>query len=159
VLRTPRQPPEAELGQQLANGPLVKADLEFALDAILQVPAAPAHDTVSLQLRAALDPSGQRGFLLTDRKEYLRPYHQAVTETRSLLAWLNKHYAAGTFLVSGRKIPRDGGIILAVGSSRDHIEAIVRDDPFCKLGLADVRVIEFRASQKASDIQERIDKA
>src|SRR6478609_1225017 len=38
--------------------------------------------------------TGQRGFLLTDRKEYLRPYHQAVTETRSLLAWLNEHYAA-----------------------------------------------------------------
>ena len=29
--------------------------------------------------------------------------------------FLKKYYAAGHFLVSGRKIPRDGGIILAVG--------------------------------------------
>jgi len=44
--------------------------------------------------------------------------------------FLKKYYAAGNFLVSGRKIPRDGGIILAVASSRDAIEAIVREDPF-----------------------------
>ena len=31
------------------------------------------------------------------------------------VAFLTKHYAAGTFLISGRKIPREGGIILAVG--------------------------------------------
>src|SRR5262245_37369680 len=71
--------------------------------------------------------------------------------------FLKKYYASGHFLVSGRKIPRDGGIILAVGKSRQEIETIVREDPFCVHGLADVRVIEFRASQRANDIQERIE--
>jgi uncharacterized protein YciI len=70
--------------------------------------------------------------------------------------FLNKYYAAGNFLVSGRKIPRDGGIILAVGRSREEIEAIVKEDPFCQKDLADVRIIEFRASQRADDIQQRI---
>jgi uncharacterized protein YciI len=65
------------------------------------------------------------------------------------MKFLKKYYAAGTFLVSGRKIPRDGGIILAVGDSRDQIEAIAREDPFHARGLADVRVIEFRASQRS----------
>jgi uncharacterized protein YciI len=73
------------------------------------------------------------------------------------VAFLKKHYAAGNFLVSGRKIPRDGGIILAVAESRERVEAIMREDPFCQRGLADVRVIEFRASQRADDIQRRID--
>jgi uncharacterized protein YciI len=72
--------------------------------------------------------------------------------------FLEKYYAAGNFLVSGRKIPRDGGIILAVGKSRQHIEAIVREDPFCERGLADFRIIEFRASQRADDVQKRLDK-
>jgi uncharacterized protein YciI len=71
--------------------------------------------------------------------------------------FLKKYYASGNFLVSGRKIPRDGGIILAVGKSRQEIEAIVREDPFHAHGLADFRIIEFRASQKADDIQARID--
>jgi uncharacterized protein YciI len=71
--------------------------------------------------------------------------------------FLKKYYAAGNFLVSGRKIPRDGGIILAVGTTRQQIEAIVKEDPFHKHGLADFRIIEFRASQKADDIQARIE--
>src|SRR5262245_8954078 len=70
--------------------------------------------------------------------------------------FLKKHYATGHFLVSGRKIPRDGGIIVAVGKSRDEIEAIIKEDPFCARGLADVRVIEFRASQRADDIEARM---
>jgi uncharacterized protein YciI len=73
--------------------------------------------------------------------------------------FLKKYYAAGNFLVSGRKIPRDGGIIIAVGESREQIEAIVKEDPFCKLGLADFRIIEFRASQRADDIQHRIERS
>jgi uncharacterized protein YciI len=71
--------------------------------------------------------------------------------------FLKKYYEAGNFLVSGRKIPRDGGIILAVGPSRDAIETIIKEDPFCARGLADFRIIEFRASQKAADIQRLIE--
>ena len=72
--------------------------------------------------------------------------------------FLKKYYASGHFLVSGRKIPRDGGIILAVGKSRLEIEAIVEEDPFHQHGLADFRVIEFRASQHAHDIQKRLER-
>jgi len=71
--------------------------------------------------------------------------------------FLKKYYAAGNFLVSGRKIPRDGGIIVAVGRTRAEIEAIVHEDPFFVHDLADFRIIEFRASQRASDIQKRIE--
>jgi uncharacterized protein YciI len=73
------------------------------------------------------------------------------------VAFLKKYYAAGNFLVSGRKIPRDGGIILAVARSRRDIEAIAEEDPFYQHGLADFRIIEFRASQRANDIQKRIE--
>ena len=72
------------------------------------------------------------------------------------VAFLKKHYAAGTFLVSGRKIPRDGGIILAAGKTRRQIEDIIREDPFYEHGLADFRVVEFRASQRAPDMPKRI---
>ena len=74
------------------------------------------------------------------------------------MKFLKKYYAAGTFLVSGRKIPRDGGIILAVGDSREQIETIAREDPFYARGLSDVRVIEFRASQRADAFEKFIDR-
>jgi uncharacterized protein YciI len=70
--------------------------------------------------------------------------------------YLAKYYAAGNFLVSGRKIPREGGIILAVGASKDEIERIISEDPFYKRGLAEFRVIEFRASQRADDVPPRV---
>ena len=72
------------------------------------------------------------------------------------VAFLNKHYASRNFLVSGRKIPRDGGIILAMGKDREQIEAIIQEDPFHAHGLADFRVIKFRASQRADDLPKRI---
>ena len=71
--------------------------------------------------------------------------------------FLKKYYKAGNFLMSGRKIPLDGGIIIAVGKSRQEIESIIQEDPFHAHGLADFRIIEFRASQRADDIQKRLD--
>ena len=68
--------------------------------------------------------------------------------------FLKKYYASGHFLISGRKIPRDGGIIIAAAESRDEIDAIIREDPFHKHGLAEFRVIEFRASQRADVLRE-----
>jgi uncharacterized protein YciI len=76
---------------------------------------------------------------------------------RAHMAFLKKHYAEGRFLISGRKVPRDGGIILAIGGSRKEIEAIMKEDPFCKHGLAEFRIIEFRASQRAADMPERVE--
>ncbi|HEV8551395.1 MAG TPA: YciI family protein [Polyangiaceae bacterium] len=75
---------------------------------------------------------------------------------RAHMAFVNQHYAAGTFVLSGRKIPRDGGIILAVGKTREELEATMREDPFCARGLADFRVIEFRTSQRAEDVPSRL---
>jgi uncharacterized protein YciI len=72
--------------------------------------------------------------------------------------FLKKYYAAGNFLVSGRKIPRDGGIILAVGKSRAQLQTIIEEDPFYQAGLADFRIIEFRASQRADDFPKRVER-
>jgi uncharacterized protein YciI len=69
------------------------------------------------------------------------------------IKFLKKYYAAGNFLVSGRKVPRNGGIIVAVGDGREQMEAIAREDPFYARELADVRVIEFRASQRSDAIE------
>jgi uncharacterized protein YciI len=89
---------------------------------------------------------------------YQAPLSEIDARMKAHMAFLRKYYASGNFLVSGRQVPRTGGIILAVGESKEEIEAIMCEDPFVSHGLATVRVIEFRASQKADDIRERIDK-
>jgi len=75
------------------------------------------------------------------------------------MRFLEQHYASGHFVVSGRKIPRDGGIILALAKDRDEIDGIMKEDPFVANGLADVRVTEFRVSQRASRLDALIPKA
>jgi uncharacterized protein YciI len=77
-------------------------------------------------------------------------------QMRAHVAFLNKYYAAGNFLISGRQIPRTGGIIVALAESRQRLEAIMAEDPFCRHGLAEVRIVEFRASQRADDMPGRV---
>ena len=70
----------------------------------------------------------------------------------SHMAYVKKYYDSGNFVLSGRKIPRDGGVIVAVGESRERVEAIAREDPFHTRGLCEFRVIEFRTSQRSDDL-------
>lgn len=88
--------------------------------------------------------------------QYKVPLAEIDAAMKAHVAFLDKHYAEGRFLISGRKIPRDGGIIIAVADSRAELEAIMRTDPFVAGGLADVRIIEFRASQRAATIDATI---
>src|SRR5215472_4077790 len=88
-------------------------------------------------------------------------YHAPLDDIDAAMAahvsFLNKYYDAGNFLVSGRRIPRTGGIIIAIADSEQEIEAIIHDDPLVAKGLADYRITQFRASQHAADIQVRVD--
>ena len=87
---------------------------------------------------------------------YKAPLTEIDAHMTAHVKFLKKYYAAGNFVVSGRKNPRDGGIILAVGDSREAIEEIIREDPFVKQKLAEFRIIEFRASQRADDVPQRL---
>ncbi len=63
--------------------------------------------------------------------------------------YLKQEYAAGSFIASGRKVPRTGGVILSAVSSRDELEAILARDPFNLAGVADYAIIEFVPSMVA----------
>lgn len=69
-------------------------------------------------------------------------------------AWLPEHYeyidrhvAAGTFLMTGRKVPRTGGVILAVGADRAAIERLITEDPFHREHLADYTITEVQPTR------------
>jgi uncharacterized protein YciI len=80
---------------------------------------------------------------------YTKPLAEVDALMREHVAWLNEHYDSGRFLVSGRQIPRTGGVILSRGDDRDEIEAIAAADPFVAGGVATCEVVQFRASQTA----------
>jgi uncharacterized protein YciI len=60
--------------------------------------------------------------------------------------WLRGQFEAGVFLAAGRKVPREGGVILAAGQDRAAVEALAATDPFAREGLAEYRVTQFAAA-------------
>ena len=86
---------------------------------------------------------------------YTRPIEEVDALMREHVAWLDEQYDAGRFLVSGRRIPRTGGVIVARGDDREEIEEIAASDPFFTGGAATVEVIQFRASQTADGLDAR----
>ena len=70
------------------------------------------------------------------------------------LDWLQKHYDAGLFLASGRKVPPIGGIILAKGMKREDLDALLKSDPFAQHDLASYDVVEFEAKMTAPALKD-----
>ena len=68
------------------------------------------------------------------------------------VTWLEEQYEKGLFLASGRKNPRDGGVILAVAEDRARIEEVVAGDPFVAAGVCEYRVTEFVATKTAPEL-------
>lgn len=83
---------------------------------------------------------------------YTAPVEAVEEEMDAHVAWLDGYYAAGIFLASGRKVPRDGGVILAGGVSRAEIERIAAGDPFTVAGVCSYRITEFMATKTSGDL-------
>ncbi|GGZ33818.1 hypothetical protein GCM10010387_30020 [Streptomyces inusitatus] len=80
---------------------------------------------------------------------YTAPVERADALMEAHLAWLDALYEEGVFIASGRKNPRDGGVILAVGDDRARIEEIAAADPFTVGGVCAYRITEFFTTRTA----------
>lgn len=112
-------------------------------------------------IRAAL--SGSQLLLSLDRMRERHVFVVLLTYTQPLAAvdalvpahreFLQRMYQAGTFLLSGRKEPRDGGVILANAASARELESWLAQDPFHVNGVASYQVIEFLPTMAAPALQ------
>ncbi|WP_196159391.1 YciI family protein [Reinekea sp. G2M2-21] len=68
--------------------------------------------------------------------------------------FLNKYYDAGVFVMSGRKEPRSGGIIIAKANSRQAIEALIEEDSFYQANVANYRITEFLPGKAAAGLED-----
>ncbi|MFG1671771.1 YciI family protein [Streptomyces sp. Y7] len=84
---------------------------------------------------------------------YTAPIEDVDAVLEAHVAWLDEQYAKGIFLASGRKDPRDGGVILAVAQDRAGIERIAASDPFVGAGVCAYRVTEFVATKTAPELE------
>ncbi|MGE4450703.1 YciI family protein [Castellaniella sp.] len=86
----------------------------------------------------------------------LLSYRKPLAQVNELLEehrkFLDRYYASGLFLVSGRKVPRTGGFILATAPCRQDLMEILAMDPFSRHGIADYEVIEVIAARTAPSL-------
>ncbi len=91
--------------------------------------------------------------LFTIDIEYTVPLEQVEPHIEAHMKFLNKHYAAGNFIVSGPKVPRTGGVIIALSESREKVEEIIREDAFHKANIARYKITEFFPRMKAENLK------
>ena len=84
---------------------------------------------------------------------YTRPLAEVDQLLHEHKQFLEKYYAEGIFVLSGRKHPRTGGVILARAESMAGIEKIITEDPFQRHGLADYTITEFLPTMANETLQ------
>ena len=84
---------------------------------------------------------------------YIVPLKELDTHMTDHVKYLHKYYKLNKFIASGRKVPRTGGIILALAGSLDEVNRIISEDPFYTHKLAEFTVIEFLTSQVHSELK------
>lgn len=66
--------------------------------------------------------------------------------------YLQQRYAEGSFLLSGRREPRTGGVVLATAPSRAALDALLDEDPFHREGVAEYEVVAFVPTMAAAGL-------
>ncbi|EFM10629.1 YCII-related protein [Paenibacillus curdlanolyticus YK9] len=74
---------------------------------------------------------------------YIKPLDEVDVYLEEHIAFLEKHYAENRFIVSGRRDPRTGGVIIAQVEDEDTIRSIMHEDPFYTNHVAEFEFIKF----------------
>ncbi|MDU6410761.1 MAG: YciI family protein [Yersiniaceae bacterium] len=73
---------------------------------------------------------------------YTQPLDAVDAHLEGHLAWLDRYFQDGTFMAAGRKNPRNGGVVLAQGVSREELDRILSEDPFQAVARYEVTTLE-----------------
>jgi uncharacterized protein YciI len=89
---------------------------------------------------------------------YIVPLEELDKHMKDHVIFLKKYYKRNMFVASGRKVPRTGGIILALAGSKEEVEKVIHEDPFYIHKLAEFTVTEFLTSQYHPDLKSLLEK-
>lgn len=85
---------------------------------------------------------------------YTKPIEDVEKALNAHIEYLNKYYELNTFICSGRKVPRTGGVILCRAESIEHVWSIIKQDPFYQQDVANYEVIEFAPTKCAQMLED-----
>ncbi|MEV4882721.1 Uncharacterized conserved protein YciI, contains a putative active-site phosphohistidine [Chitinophaga ginsengisegetis] len=84
--------------------------------------------------------------------QYIRPVAAVEHYMEAHTAFLQKHFDSGRFILSGRRKPKSGSVILCNAASRREVEEIMSEDPLERFQLALYEIIEFEPTKYANTL-------
>ena len=84
---------------------------------------------------------------------YKKPLEEVDKYLETHILYLKEQYAKGSFIASGRRVPRTGGVILSKIKDRELLMNILKQDPYYQNSIADYEVIEFTPSITAEGFE------
>lgn len=81
---------------------------------------------------------------------YIKPLAEVEKYLEAHIAFLDKYYETGSFICSGRKNPRTGGVILFNAKDEGEMKEIISEDPFYINEIANYEIIEFYPTKYAT---------
>lgn len=84
---------------------------------------------------------------------YVEPIDVVESHLPAHREFLRRNYEAGVFLLSGRKEPRTGGVILVNLDSHEALQATLAEDPFHQHGVAEYTITRFTATMSAPSLE------
>ena len=85
-----------------------------------------------------------RMFVLLSR--FQKPLEEVNRFLTTHSVWVQQHYESGRFLVSGRREPPTGGVIVARAESEQELREILAMDPLQEMGLVEYEIVAFEAT-------------
>jgi uncharacterized protein YciI len=82
--------------------------------------------------------------------QYIRPVAAVEHYMEAHTAFLQKHFDSGRFILSGRRKPKSGSVILCNAATRREVEEIMSEDPLERFQLALYEIIEFEPTKYAN---------
>jgi len=90
---------------------------------------------------------------------YTAPLEEVDQYLEGHTAYLKKYVENNTFIVTGRKVPRDGGILIANAGSKEDVEKIITEDPFYQHKVAEMTITEFGHARHNPALDELLGKS
>lgn len=77
---------------------------------------------------------------------YVKPLEEIEKLIVEHREFLTKYYESKKFILSGAKVPRDGGMIIVNSDSLDEVKGIMQEDPFWRENVAEYDFVQFTPS-------------
>jgi uncharacterized protein YciI len=85
---------------------------------------------------------------------YVRPLEEIDKHLTAHVEFLKASYKNGELVASGRRTPRDGGIILSKHKSKDEAIAFSERDPFFINKVAEYKIFEWTPTMKIESMED-----